>query len=172
MKNTNLLELLKEKNRIDYESFLKTMEIGKISEEEETEFFKLAPDDWKYDYISVSYPQPASERVLMISGSLETLKRSCDLWGFWDENVNWAFLSGTHEVCKKIIACMTSRPSYEAEELMLKRNSRELLSIWLDKYKSLSEDGERLINDDIKLLQLKNIYIEEQILASQKLSSV
>lgn len=172
MKNTNLLELLKEKNRSDYESFLKTMEIGKISEEEETEFFKSAPDDWKSSYISVSYPQPASERVLMISGSMETLKKSYELWGFWDENVNWAFLSGTHEVCKKIILCMTYRPSTESEILMLKRNSRELLTLWLEKYKSLSEDAEKLINDDIELLLLKNIYIEQQIAAAQNMSSV
>ena len=145
------------------------MEIGKISEEEETEFFKLAPDEWKFDYISVSYPQPASERVLMISGSFETLKKSYDLWGFWDENVNWALVSGTHEVCKKIILCMTYRPGTEAEKLMLKRNSRELFTLWLEKYKSLSEDAEKLINEDIKLSQLKNIYIEQQILASQEL---
>ena len=99
----------------------------------------------------------------MISGSVETLKKSYDLWGFWEENVNWAFLSATHEVCKKLITCMTSRPSYEAEKQMLLRNSRELFTMWIEKYKVLSEDAEKLINEDIKLGHLKSIYIEFQI---------
>ncbi|MBQ7304024.1 MAG: hypothetical protein IJW75_03810 [Alphaproteobacteria bacterium] len=51
------------------------MEVGKVTAEEESEFFKTAPDDWIADYISVTYPQPASERILMVSGSEETLKK-------------------------------------------------------------------------------------------------
>ncbi|MBQ8870462.1 MAG: hypothetical protein IJ019_03705 [Alphaproteobacteria bacterium] len=163
MVNTALLAILEEKDHTRFENFIKGMEVGRVTPEEETQFFKTAPDDWLYEYICVSYPQPASERVLMISASVETLKRSYDLWGFWEENVIWAFMAGTHDVCKKVITCMTSRPSYEAEELMLKRNSRELFTMWIEKYKVLSEDAEKLLHDDIKLSQLKSIYIEYQL---------
>ena len=172
MQNTNLLAILEEKDRAKYEDFLKTMEVGKITSEEELQFFKSAPDDWVYHYICVSYPQPASERVLMISGSAETLKKSHDLWGFWEENVNWAFLSATHEVCKKLINCMTAKPSYEAEELMLKRNSIELFTMWIEKYKVLGEDAERLLHEEIKLSQLKSIYVDFQINRSFELEPV
>lgn len=163
MNNTNLLAILEEKDHTKFESFIKGMDIGKVTVEEEAQFFKSAPQDWVAEYVCVTYPQVTSERVLMISASAETLKKSYDLWGFWEENVVWAFLSGTHEVCKKLITCMTAKPSYEAEKLMLKRNSRELFTMWIEKYKVLSEDGEKLLHDDIMLAQLKSIYIEYQL---------
>ncbi len=163
MLNTNLLTILKEKSRINYENFLKTMEVGKVTAEEEAEFFKTAPDDWIADYISVTYPQPASERILMVSGSEETLKKSYDLWGFWDENVNWAFACSTEKVCKRIISCMSYYPGYEAENLMLNRNSNDLLKLWVEKYKTLSEESEKRLHEELKLAGLKESYILSQI---------
>lgn len=163
MKAVHFLEILKENDLAKFENFLKNMEIGEVDSKDEVEFFREAPEDWKQKYIEVSYPCPASERVLMVLGEPETLKKSYDLWGFWDENVNWIFVSGTHDVCKKVLTCMTYQPSCEAEILMLKRNSRELLSIWLEKYGSLSEDGEKLLHEESGLQHLKSIYIDEQI---------
>ena len=163
MKNTNLLDILKENDSSKYLQFLQTMDLGKITEEEETEFFKKAPEDWCYNYICVTYPRVSSERCLMLKATSQTLQKSYDLWGFWDENINWMFLSAGHETCKKVLSCITYRPSEEAEVLMLKRNSRELLIMWLNKYHYLSEEGEKLINEDFSLYQLKNFYIGHQI---------
>ena len=163
MKKTNLLAILKEKNFPKYLQFLKTMDIGKITEEEETEFFKTAPEDWRYNYICVTYPRIASEKCLMVNGTLDTLKKSYELWSFWEDNINWLFLSASHETCKKVLSCISHRPSEEAEVLMLKRNSRELLTMWLNKFHNLSDGGEKLINEDFSLYQLKNFYIDQQL---------
>lgn len=169
MKKTSLLTILKEKDFPQYLRFIKKMDIGKITEEEETEFFKTAPEDWRYNYICVTYPRVAAEKCLMLNGTLETLKKTYELWGFWEENVNWLFLSAGHETCKKVLSCITNRPSAEAEVLMLKRNSRELLTMWLNKYHCLSDEGEKLINEDFSLYQLKNFYIDQQLEEQRKM---
>ena len=166
MKNTNLLGILKEKNRNKYEQFLQTSDMAKVTAEEELEFFKTAPEDWLADYISVTYPQIASERVLMVTANVEVLKKAYDMWGFWDENIKWLFMSATHNVCIKVLSCMTDNPGYGAEMLMIKRNSRELLQLWLEKFSGLSEDAERLLHEDNSLQELKSLYIEKMITGS------
>ncbi len=163
MVQIDLMEILQEKNRAKFEMFLRSLENGQVSEEDEADFFKEAPQDWLSDYLDVTFPQKASERVLMVVGSDTLLQKSHDLWGFWDENVHWVFASGTHSVCERVLSCMKSAPGYEAEELMLRRNSRDLLVLWLEKFKSLSEDGERIICEDNSLQELKNLYIEKMI---------
>ena len=77
--------------------------------------------------------------------------------------MKWVLVSGTHEVCKTVISSLKSRPGTEIELLMLKRNSRELLAMWLEKYEYLAEDSERLLHEDSSLFILKNMYIEDQI---------
>ncbi len=163
MKPNSLMALLKEKDLVRFENFLQTMTPGSIALEDEIEFFKCAPDEWKLKYLDVSYPCIQAERVMMVKGSSEVLKKSCHLWSFWEDNVKWVLVSGTHEVCKTVISSLKSRPGTEIELLMLKRNSRELLAMWLEKYEYLAEDSERLLHEDSSLFILKNMYIEDQI---------
>ncbi len=163
MKTKSLMALLKEKDLAKFENFLQMMEPGSIASEDEVEFFECAPDEWKLKYLDVSYPGTQAERVMMVKGSPEVLKKSCRLWSFWEDNVKWVLVSGTHEVCKTVISSLNSRPGTEIEILMLKRNSRELLTMWLEKYECLAEDSERLLHEDSSLFILKNMYIEDQI---------
>lgn len=163
MNSKSLMTLLKEKDISEFETFLKTMETSSVAFDDEVEFFKSAPDNWKLKYLDVKYPSSQAERVIMVKCSPDILQKSCSLWGFWEDNVKWALTSAAHEVCKNVISCLGVRPSVEVEILMLKRNSRELLSMWLEKYECLSEDAERLLHEDSSLFILKNMYIEDQI---------
>ena len=44
--------------------------------------------------------------------------------------------------------------------------------MWIEKYKVLGEDAERLLHEEIKLSQLKSIYVDFQINRSFELEPV
>ena len=140
-RNRSLVSILKEDDYQGFRQFLRD-HIGNVSEQEEIEFFKKAPEHWKRAYIKRIWPQPVSERCLMISGGKEALQLLYDMWGFWQENLLWVFENGSVDACLRVLYCLTSNPGEEAEIAMLHRNDVELLREWLKKFRSLSEGGE------------------------------
>ncbi len=157
-----LLDILQSK---DYEQFKEFMrvQVGSVTESEETEFCRLAPEEWIRDYISVIYPCPQAERCLMVRASFETLKLSHDNWNFFSENVLWAFESASFVVCKKVLDCLDHKPGDGIEQIMVRRGSSTLFKCWLKKFNSLDEDTERLLEESNSLQPLKMIYIEQQL---------
>ena len=47
---------------------------------------------------------------------------------------------------------------------MIERQNSELFELWIDKFKSLEEDNEKLIHEDASFSNLRNIYIDKSIL--------
>lgn len=163
MKKTDLHKLLQENDYAKFQEFIKSVEIGSVTEDEEREFFRAAPKEWLQDYISRVYPQPSSERVLMVRGTPETLKISEEMWGFWEENILWAFKMSAMPVCKKILDSLSIRPGDEIELAMIKRKSSNLLKLWLEKFHNLGESSEKLIHESSEYFPLKQLYINEQL---------
>lgn len=152
-----MISILKEGN---YQKFRSLLRSSAVSEADEVEFFKTAPETWKKLYVRTVWPQPASERCMMVSGDLEVLRLSYEMWGFWQENLLWVFENGTNNACIRVLRCLTSNPGTDVEVAMLHRNNVELLKEWLKKFRSLSEDGEKLLEESVGLQSLKRAYIE------------
>lgn len=159
-KNKNLISILKEGDYQKFKSLMLSSGAGSISEHDEVEFFKIAPEAWKKRYVNTIWPQPASERCMMISGSMEVLQLSYSMWGFWQENVLWVFENGSVAACLRVLRCLTSNPGEDVEIAMLHRNDVDLLRSWLEKFHSLREEGERLLAESVGLQSLKSAYID------------
>ena len=97
-----LLNLLKANNWAEFQKFLR-IDVGTVSETEEAEFFKKAPENWKAEYLKSMWPSPAAEKCLMITGSAELLKLSHDNWGFFEENLRWVFEKGSDADCRRVL---------------------------------------------------------------------
>lgn len=85
------------------------------------------------------------------------------LWGFNEENLLWAFQNLSLRMCEVLINCFEHNPGIEVEQAMLARRSADLLITWLRKFKTLSEEAERLIEENLSYQQLKTVYIEHQM---------
>lgn len=161
-RNRSLVSILKEGDYQGFRQFLRD-HIGNVSEQEETEFFKKAPEHWKRAYIKRIWPQPVSERCLMISGGKEALQLLYDMWGFWQENLLWVFENGSIGACRRVLSCLREVPTDEVEEAMLKRKDIELLHMWLDKFGELCEDSERMLEEQMCLQSMKTAYIDYEL---------
>lgn len=163
MKNTNLLEFLEKKDEVGYATFLKSLDIGKVTENEEAEFVRKAPPTWVEAYVMKMYPYPRSERCLMVNLKYREALKICDsFWGLYTENVLWAFQNVSAMACHMLIDCLSSNPGVEVEKAMIARRSTNLLKSWLKKFPVLSEDGERQLHESQSLLPLKLAYMEQQ----------
>ena len=155
----NLIEILKSNDYRGFKELLGSDEIGKVSENEEMEFFKTAPVHWQKAYLRVTWLRPQAEKCLMITGSPEILKWSYKEWGFWRENVLWAFFTASPSTATKVLKCFDEYPGAEAELAMVRRNNINLLKAWLEKYHSLSEDSERYLEEHPEVQSLKSEYV-------------
>jgi len=158
----NLLDILQSKDDAQFKEFM-SHQVGSVTESEETEFCRRAPEEWIKDYVSVVYPGPQAERCLMVRASFETLKLSYDNWNFFSENVLWAFENASLMICKKVLDCLDHKPGDGVEQAMVRRESGTLFKCWLKKFNSLDEETERLLEECNSLYSLKMIYIEQQL---------
>lgn len=163
MEKKKLLNFLKENDEAGFQNFLKSLDIGSVSDNEETQFFRIAPLKWQKAYLYVIYPSPAAERVLMVSGTPEMLEFSQKQWGFFTENVCWALENASNIVCGKVVAALSERPNEAVELAMIKRKNVSLFKLWLEKFKTLSEEAERMLHEHNEFEVLKTAYIEIQL---------
>lgn len=162
MEKKSLMGFLRQK---DYAGFIKYMEDVRpedISPKDEAAFFRKAPKIWLWSYLQVSSPLPAAERILMTARPLYFVELTCQIWGLYIENTVWAFEEGSDELCSVIIRCLRFVPSVEVEKAMLNRHNERLFRQWLDKFSSLSEEGERMLEEHTDLQTFKSVYIEHQ----------
>lgn len=155
----NLIDILKNEDYRGFKAFIRSDKIARVSCNEELEFFKTAPEHWQKAYLNTMWMQPQSERCLMITGSQDVLRWSYKSWGFWRENVLWAFSTASPSTCLKVLMCYDEYPGAEMELAMIRRNDLQLLKVWLEKYHELGEDAERYLEEQPRAAALKNEYI-------------
>ncbi len=148
-------------NQKDWVGVLKSLKNGfSFSEEEEFYFFKETSKKWQKAYIEIECLFPKTERWLMATASLDLLKKSYEKWGFFEKNLEWVFSQTSETVCQKILSVITNIPGDEVEKAMLQRQDTELLILWLKKFKELSEEAERLLEEKAEYQSLKRVYID------------
>lgn len=157
-----LLNLLKANDWAEFQKFLR-IDVGTVSETEEAEFFKKAPENWKAEYLKSMWPSPAAEKCLMITGSAELLKLSHDNWGFFEENLRWVFEKGSDAACRRVLECLCHMPGDAVEMAMLQRKDKDLMLAWLRKFKELGDESEQLLNESLEFQNLKSVYIDYMI---------
>lgn len=157
-----LLDLLKANDWAEFQKFLR-IDVGTVSETEEAEFFKKAPENWKAEYLKSMWPSPAAEKCLMITGSAELLKLSHDNWGFFEENLRWVFEKGSDAACRRVLECLCHMPGDAVEMAMLQRKDKDLMLAWLRKFKELGDESEQLLNESLEFQNLKSVYIDYMI---------
>lgn len=163
MKHNNLFEILHQKDFKAFKDFVKSIDIGTLTEEEELLFVQQAPPKWIEEFVSNIYLHPEAERFLMTNPCYDRALNICgQMWEFYTENVLWAFQTGPILLCHKILKGLKTNPGSEVEKAMLKRQSICLFKAWLKKFSQLSEDGERMLEEDNTLMSLKVAYIEQQ----------
>jgi hypothetical protein len=155
----SLIDILKNEDYRGFKEFLRSDNIAKVLENEEMEFFKTAPEHWQKAYLKVMWVRPQAEKCLMISGTQDVLKWSYKEWGFWRENVLWAFFTASPSTALKVLKCFDEYPGADAELAMIRRNDLNLLKAWLEKYHSLSEDSERYLEEHREAQTLKSEYV-------------
>ena len=155
----SLIDILKSRDYLGFKEFLHSDNMGKVRSNEEMEFFKTAPEHWQKAYLKVMWPLPQSEKCLMIAGSESLLKWSYKTWGFWRENVLWAFFTASPATCLKVFKCYDEYPGAEAELAIIRRNDVSLLRVWLEKFHSLGEDAERYLEERREAQTLKSEYV-------------
>ncbi len=164
MRNTDILEVLAKKDDQAFQALMEKMEVSQLTENEEADFVRKAPPKWLESYFSKVYPYPRSERCLMANFKYQKVLKICErLWGFNEENLLWAFQNLSLRMCEVLINCFEHNPGIEVEQAMLARRSADLLITWLRKFKTLSEEAERLIEENLSYQQLKTVYIEHQM---------
>lgn len=156
----SLIDILKNGDYRGFKEFIRSDKMGHVRESEEIEFFKTAPEHWQKAYLKVMWPQPHSEKCLMITGTQEVLKWSCREWGFWRENVLWAFFTASPSIASKVLKCFDEYPGADAELAMIRRNDVNLLKVWLEKYHTLSEDSERYLEERPEAQSMKSEYVD------------
>lgn len=158
MEEKNILNLLKEQDWEQFTAFVNSEDIALVDDNEEVEFFKIAPEKWQRAYLEKMWPKPKTERCLMVTGNRELLKLTHDNWGFWEENLIWVLQSRPITQCRVILSCLTDNPGEEAEIAMLQRKDTEMLHMWVRKFRSLSDEGEKFL-DSLGLQLMKSEYI-------------
>ena len=164
MRNTNILDILAKKDEQAFQNFVESMEVGRLAEDEEAEFVLKAPPTWLEAYFKKVYPYPRSERCMMADPKYQKALKVCErFWGLYEENLLWAFQNLPVSLCEMVLNCLEGTPGAEVEKAMLERQDAELLKVWLKKFKVLSEEGERLLEENLSFQSLKSAYIEEQM---------
>ena len=88
MRKTYLLEILAKKDEVAFLAFLETMDVIRVTEDEEAKFVSDAPPKWLEAYFTKTYPSPRSERYMMADLKYEKVLKTCErLWGFNQETV-------------------------------------------------------------------------------------
>lgn len=164
MKNTDILEVLAKKDDQAFQALMEKMEVSQLTEKEEADFVRKAPTKWLEIYFSKVYPYPRSERCLMTNLKYQKVLKICEKhWGFNEDNLLWAFQNLSLSMCEVLINCLEHNPGAEVEKAMLSRRNADLLMAWLRQFKTLSEDAERLIEENLSFQSLKTAYIEHQM---------
>jgi len=147
----------------DYVSFAQLVfreNLKNVSKEEFEEFYKIAPSNWAMTVLESTAPSVEEQMIIIKYQDARVLDFCARLYGIYGKTAFKVFQEGSDEECKKLIAALKTKPSAEVERALIDRGDAELFELWLDKFKNLEEDNERLINEELFYAGFKNIYID------------
>lgn len=162
MEKKSLMQLLRRRNYADFAKAVVYDGLKDVVPAEEVKFFTGAPKSWIAKYLDNRAPSMAGERVLVTKGSMALLEIACATWGLYSENVLEVLKNGSDKMCLLMIENLRFSPGAEAETAMLDRKDPHIFRCWLENFRFLSEDAERLLEERSDLNTLKNMYIEQQ----------
>ena len=160
MKTKTLCEYLTEG---DYSAFLRFVHgnnVLGVTEADECDFYRNAPHAWAKTLLNSHAPSKEVERVIFNYHSAELIAFCDAKWKIYPDSLLWAFEEAPADVAEKVLQAIRHKPSKEVEIAMLKRNDLELLKAWLEKFRTLDDESEAVINDDAQLSSLKSYYID------------
>ncbi len=150
----------------DYSAFLRFVHSNNVlgvTEADECEFYRNATKCWAKTLLNWHAPSQCVERVI-VTYQPEDLLSFLDIkWHLYPQTLLWAFNEAPTDVAEKVLNVLQRKPDRDVEMAMLKRGELELFKTWLDKFHSLDEESEALINDDVNLSSLKSYYIDRMI---------
>lgn len=165
-KSKTLCEYLTEGDYASFLRFIHSSHVLAIEETDECDFYRNATKRWAKTLLNSHAPSPAVERVIMLYHSSEMISFTAIKWNLYPSSLIWAFAEAPIDVAQKVLDALRYKPATEVEVAMLKRADLELLKAWLDKFNTLDEESEALINDDQNLSSLKSYYIDRAIARS------
>ncbi|MBQ7659321.1 MAG: hypothetical protein IJS26_01060 [Alphaproteobacteria bacterium] len=147
----------------DYVSFAQLVfreNLKGVSKEEFEEFYKIAPSNWAMTVLQQEAPSVEEQVIIVKNQDARVIDFCARLYGIYGKTVSQILRKGSDEECQKVIAALRSKPSAEVEKELIERGNSDLFELWINKFKSLEEDNERLICEDESLSYLKNVYID------------
>lgn len=133
-----------------------------ITDEDAIRFYENSPEDWKQTLLNIVPPSPEVEKTIIRYGDEETVNLLRIRHGFYPETIEWAMKEGSPDVAEAIVKNLKERLSAVAEELMVRRGEAELFKMYLEKFKYLEDDVEKVLNQDPALNSLLQLYIDLQ----------
>jgi len=155
----NPKSLLKKK---DYETFLQLAQKGKISAQQQLQFYKEAPDLWIQTLINYCPPSQEAEKIVIQRQLSEGIHLISVLYGFDSATLAWVMKDGDDKMVKNVVDCLYNKPSVKIEQLMVRRQDKELLKLWISKFYTLEESTERILHEELELSSMLSYYIDLQ----------
>lgn len=147
----------------DYVSFAQLVfreKLKGVSKEDFEQFYEIAPSNWAMTVLEKTAPSVEEQVIIVKNQDARVLNFCARLYGIYGKTVSQILRKGSDDDVKRVIAALRSKPSAEVEKELIERSDIDLFELWLNKFKSLEEDNERLICEDISFSHLKNVYID------------
>lgn len=162
MKKKTLMQMLNRNSYSEFTCALALRKEQKFTSQDIRQFLSKAPDSWLYAFLRQYPPSAEEERIIISKRSSVMVDWLQGWWGLCEETERWVFAEQDPELCEKLLNCSGFYPSEGVEKIMLERADLTIFKLWIARFNSLSENGERMLEENGRLSSLKTCYIEQQ----------